>query len=154
VKSKFDYKSAYFHLVSLVAIVTIIFAAISGGRGLLRLVFPVLSMDQYTWERVESFEAYKRSSPNPVHAVRPRTGPGMSVDETVAEPVDEGSSDAELRQSWEQERALLVSGQKRRGLWSLIESLVSLVVVIPIYWWHRRAAKRLPGLAVDKENPE
>jgi hypothetical protein len=138
-KSKLDWRAAYFHLVSLVCIITLIIGAINAGQGILKLAFPVLSMDQYTWERVQSFEAYKRNQ-EPMMVKSPR--PPVPVEDTVAAEAPE-PTDEELRKQWQDERGLLIEGQRRRGLWSLVQALVIIVIVLPIFWWHRRATKLL-----------
>lgn len=139
-KSRFDWRSAYFNLVSLVGMIVMIIAAITGGHGLLKLALPRLSLNQYDWERMESFEAFKRNYPFGISHGRPvKPVPGDSAAESeVGEPSDE-----ELRTEWEEQRRLLIEGQKRNGLWSLMESLMSLVIVLPVFWWHRRKAKQL-----------
>ncbi len=144
-KSRFDWRSAYFHLVSLVGIIVIIIAAITAGHGILKLAFPALSMDQYNWERTQSFESYKRNQ-DPGSVKMPR----RPVEDTVAaESAD--ISDDELRRMWQDERDLLIEGQRRRGLWSVIESMVTIVIVLPIFWWHRRSAKLLKEPDSDEE---
>ena len=136
-KGRFDWKAAYFHLVSLVAIIFFLFAAVSAGQGLLRMLFPALSMDTYQWETVESFEAFKRQSgdigPKPV-----RPGPDR-VDTTAAVQ----KTDEQLRSEWEEHKRLAVEGHRRLGLWGLLESLVTMAVAIPVLLFHRRQAKRL-----------
>ena len=146
-KSRFDWRAAYFHLVSLVGIIVLIIAAITTGHGILKLAFPALSMDQYNWERVQSFESYKRNL-DPGHAKTPR-GP-MAVEDTITSDREDVPED-ELRRQWQDEREMLIQGQQRRGLWSVIESLVTVVVVMPIFWWHRRAAKLLKEPEKDEE---
>ncbi len=141
-KGRFDWKAAYFHLVSLVAIIFFLFAAMLAGQNLLRMLFPALSMDTYQWETVESFEAFKRQSgdlgPKPA-----RPGPDQ-VDSTIAVQ----KTDEQLRSEWEEHKRLAVEGQKRRGLWGLLESLVAMAVSVPVLLFHRRQAKRL------REEPE
>ena len=105
-KSKFDWRAAYFHLVSLVCIITLIIGAINAGQGILKLAFPVLSMDQYTWERVQSFEAYKRNQ-EPMMVKSPRQP--VPVEDTVAAEATE-PTDEELRKQWQGERSLLIEG--------------------------------------------
>jgi hypothetical protein len=146
-KSRFDWRAAYFHLVSLVGIVVLIIAAITAGHGVLKLAFPALSVDQYNWERIQSFESYKRSlDPDRVKSSR---RPVVASDSIEAERGD--ISDDELRRQWQEERGLLIEGQRRTGLWSLVESLVTAIVVMPIFWWHRRAAKMLKEPETDEE---
>ncbi|HEX9751389.1 MAG TPA: hypothetical protein VGB22_08925 [candidate division Zixibacteria bacterium] len=132
-KSKFDWRAAYFHLVSLVGIIVILIAAIQGGHGLMRILFPKLAINEYEWQKVSTLEQYKRSNPRPA-------APAVGEDQTAQQP---DKSDAQWRQEWEEYRQTAVEGQKRRGLWNLLESLMTLIVAIPIFWWHRRAARRL-----------
>jgi len=141
-KGRFDWKAAYFHLVSLVAMIFFLFAAVSAGHGILRLFFPALSMDSYAWESVESFQAYKRQfgdvGPKPAR-------PGPDQADT---PVGTRLTEEELKQGWEEHKRLAVEGGKRRGLWNLLESLAAMAVAAPILIFHRRQAKRL------KDDPE
>ncbi len=136
-KGRFDWKSAYFHLVSLVAMIFFLFAAVSGGQGLMRMVFPALSMDPYQWETVESFDAFKRQrgdmGPKPV-----RTGPDSP--DTLATVT---KTDAELRSEWEEHKRFAVEGQKRSGMWNVLQSLATMAVAIPVLLFHRRQAKRI-----------
>ena len=140
-KSRFDWRAAYFHVVSLVAVIVFIVAAIGAGHGILRLALPTLSMNQYDWERAESFEAYQRHpdarAPRRV-APRPVEPPDSIGEQT--QPVE---TEEDLRKDWQDTRNLLIQGERRRGLWSLIQSMVTLIIVLPIFWWHRRSAKRL-----------
>ena len=62
----------------------------------------------------------------------------VPVEDTVAAESTEPTNE-ELRQQWQDERSLLIEGQRRRGLWSLVEALVIIVIVLPVFWWHRRA---------------
>ena len=141
VKSKFDWRAAYFHVVSLVAMIVILIAAINVGHGVLQLAFPALSMNQYDWEQVESFQAYKDSR----GAHRPQIDPDAKPirPETPSEVSSGQESDQVLRQAWEERKVIMVEGQRRRGLWTLVEALVTGLIVLPIFWWHRREAKRL-----------
>ena len=45
-KSKFDWKAAYFHLVSLVGVSIILISVIGAGHAVLSLALPTLSMNQ------------------------------------------------------------------------------------------------------------
>lgn len=144
-RTKFDWRAAYFHIISLVAIIILLFALISVGHGILRLAFPKLSMNPYEWEQVESFEAYKRSASPEGPKARPAP---VNVTDTLTRA---NVSDEQLHQSWEEHRVVAVEGQRRTGLWELLESLVSAIVVVPIFWWHRRAVKRLKPL---EDSPE
>lgn len=136
-KTKFDWRAAYFNVVSLVGVIVFLIAAINGGHGLLRMMVPKLSMPQYEWQQVQSFEAYKNGRGKPRWAARP-------VEESAATPVDvqEEDSEEELRRAWAEHRTLAIEGEKRRGLWDLLQAMVTLVVAVPVYWWHRRGAKR------------
>ncbi|HWO56161.1 MAG TPA: hypothetical protein VNN55_01210 [bacterium] len=136
-KGRFDWKAAYFHLVSLVAVIFFLFAAVSGGHGLLRMLFPALSMQSYEWESVESFTAFKRQYGDGVLNLA-RPGPERPNSATSAPVTDE-----ELRQAWEEHKRLAVEGQKRQGLWNLLESLATLAVAVPVLLFHRRQAKKL-----------
>lgn len=136
-KGRFDWKALYFHVVSLVAMLFFLFGAVHGGQGLLRMLFPSLSMDTYQWETVESFAAYKRQWGE----AGPKTArPGPDTPDTVSFPE---KTEAELRQNWEEHKRLAVEGQKRTGLWDMLESLATMAVAIPVLLFHRRQAKRL-----------
>lgn len=136
-KGRFDWKAAYFNLVSLVAMIFFLFAAVTGGRALLQMAFPALSMPEYEWRSVESFTEYKqRYEREPVEIKRP------GADEPVPSE-DTKKSEEELRRDWEQHKHLALEGQKRNGLWRLFESLATLAVAIPVLLFHRRQAKRL-----------
>ena len=136
-KGRFDWKALYFHLVSLVAMLFFLFGAVNGVQGLMRMLFPSLSMDTYQWESVESFEAYKRQwGENGPKIARP----GPDTPDTASVPQ---KTDAELRQAWEEHRRLAVEGQKRTGLWRFLESLATMAVAVPVLLFHRRQAKRL-----------
>ena len=145
-KGRFDWKAAYFNLVSLVAMIFFLFAAVSAGQGLLRMLLPSLSMDSYQWETVESFEAYKRQNGETGPKVAPRPGPD-AVDTTSAPR----KTDAELRTEWEEHRRLAVEGEKRRGLWIMLQSLATIVVAVPVLLFHRRQVKRLKEEAEPQE---
>lgn len=141
-KGRFDWKAAYFNLVSLVAIIFFLFAAVSAGQGMLRMLLPSLSMDSYQWETVESFEAYKRQSGDYAPKVA-RPGPD-NPDSVVTTP----KTEEQLRTEWAEHKRLAIEGQKRRGLWNLLESLVTMAIAIPVLLFHRRQATRL------KDEPE
>lgn len=136
-KGRFDWKAAYFHLVSLVAMIFFLFAAVSGVQGLMRMVFPSLSMDSYQWETVESFDAFKRQYGD--RGVKP-VRPGPDVPDTAAVAA---KSDDELRTEWEEHKRFAVEGQKRSGLWVFLQSLATAAVAVPVLVFHRRQAKRL-----------
>lgn len=136
-KGRFDWKAAYFHLVSLVAMIFFLFAAVSGVQGLMRMVFPSLSMDPYQWETVESFEAFKRQRGDFAPKMA-RPGPDAPDTAQVAAMTED-----ELRQAWEEHKRFAVEGQKRTGMWNLLQSLATMAVAIPILLFHRRQAKRL-----------
>jgi hypothetical protein len=135
-KGKFDWRAAYFNVVSLVAILFFLFAAVSAGQGLLRMAFPKLSLASYEWETVESYQAYKMREGASMAPVK-RPGPEL-VDTLHPAPTE-----AEMRQAWEDHRRLAVEGERRRGLWGLLESLVTIVIAVPVLIFHRRAARRL-----------
>ena len=137
-KSKFDWRAAYFNVVSLVGVIVFLIAAINGGHGLLRMIVPKLSMPQHEWQRVQSFEAFKSGRGKPRWALRLAERP---VDAPEDAQVEE--SEEELRTAWAEHRELAIEGEKRRGLWDLLQAMVTLVVAVPVYWWHRRGAKRL-----------
>ena len=144
-KSKFDWRAAYFNLVSLVGIIVFLIAAINGGHGLMRMIVPKLSMPQHEWKQVQSFEAYKNRRGKPSRAARLAEGLVEGPTEGAAEAQVE-ESEEELRREWAEHRELAIEGEKRRGLWNLLQALVTLVVAVPVYWWHRRGAKRLKDL--------
>ena len=52
-KTKFDWRAAYFNVVSLVAVIVFLAAANGAGHGVLRLIFPTLSMNQDDWQQVK-----------------------------------------------------------------------------------------------------
>jgi hypothetical protein len=137
-KGKFDWRSVYFHIVSLVAMITLLVAAVSCGHGILTTAFPLLSIDKYEWRQVESFTAFKGQTVSARAEGGPATAPGDSVVPSTT------PDETKLRAVWEENRHLVIEGQRRRGLWMVLQSLVTIVVVVPIYWWHRRGAKRLP----------
>ncbi|MEW5701007.1 MAG: hypothetical protein AB1792_02085 [Candidatus Zixiibacteriota bacterium] len=137
-KTRFDWKAAYFHVVGLVAIITLLIAVIAAGHAALRLAFPTLSLDSYQWQQVRSFAAYKRATVGP--------GPkGRAPIEATGERETGAAtmSEDELRQAWEEYRSLVVEGERHDGLWQLMQSFITVVITLPIFWWHRRAAKRL-----------
>lgn len=137
-KTKFDWRAAYFNVVSLVGVIVILIAAISGGHGVLRMIVPKLSMPQYEWQQVQSFEAYKNGRGKPRRVVRPLAEPAeVAADETGED------SEEELRRAWAEHRDLAIEGEKRRGLWDLLQAMATLIVAVPVYWWHRRGAKQL-----------
>ncbi len=136
-KGRFEWKAAYFHLVSLVAMIFFLFAAVSGVQGLMRMLFPSLSMDTYQWETVESFDAFKRQYGD--RGVKPaRPGPDAPDTANVVE-----KSDEELRREWEEHKRFAVEGQKRSGMWVLLQSLATIAVAVPVLIFHRRQAKRI-----------
>jgi hypothetical protein len=136
VKGKFDWRATYFNVVSLVAIIFFLFAAVSAGQGLLRMAFPKLSLASYEWETVESYQAFKLREGG---AIAPSKRPGPEVADTLRRaPTEE-----ELHQAWEDHKQLAVEGARRSGLWGLLESFVGLLVAVPVLLYHRRAAKRL-----------
>ena len=139
--TRFDWKAVYFHLVSIIAIITLLVAAINTGQAVLMLIFPRLSMSPYDWEEVESFQAYKRGHHET--AVVPVRNAGDTTATRTAPMTEQ-----ELRDAWQEHRTLAIEAQKRRGLWNLMEAMVVVVVALPVFWWHRRAAKRMrPGEA-------
>lgn len=140
-KSRFDWRGTYFNLVSFVAIVVLLVAVIIAGNNILRLAMPQMSLSQHEWRQVESFEEFKRFHRREPTRVRPKGPPG-AVDTTSAATAEE-ESEAELRAEWQEQRTLLIEGQKRRGIWSLLQAIVTIIVVFPVFWWHRRKAKEL-----------
>jgi hypothetical protein len=138
-KTRFDWRAAYFHLVSLVAMIVILISVINLGHGVLQLAFPTLSMNQYDWEQVESFQAYKDARGARRAVVDPDAQPKRP--DTPAEVSQGQESDQQLRTAWQERRTVMVEGQRRRGLWMLVEAIVTALIVYPIFWWHRRQAK-------------
>ncbi|MBD3298139.1 MAG: hypothetical protein GF341_05745 [candidate division Zixibacteria bacterium] len=139
-KSRFDWRGTYFNLVSFVAIVVLLVAVIIAGNNILQIAMPQMSLSQHEWRQVESFEAFKRFHPREPTRIRPKSPP-ETVD-TLSSATEE-DTEAELRAEWQEQRTLLVEGQKRRGLWSLLQAIVTIIVVFPVFWWHRRKAKEL-----------
>ena len=135
-KARFDWRAAYFNVVSLVAVIVFIVAAIEVGHGVLRLIFPTLSMNQNEWQQVQSYEAYRlwRGTPREAPRALPAAGGGTAA---AAATVDE----EQLRAEWNEYRLLTIEGERRRGLWDMLQALVTLIVALPVFWWHRRGAK-------------
>ena len=136
-KGKFDWRAAYYNVVSLVAMIFFLVGAVQAGHGVLRVVFPTLSIDRYEWERVQSYEAFK-NNPGDFYG-RPKPVREMG-DTSAAAPVP---SEEEMHHLWEEHRKLVVEGERRQGFWGMLEPLGTMVVAVPILWFHRRAAKRL-----------
>jgi hypothetical protein len=145
VKSKFDWRAAYFNVVCLAGVIVFLIAAIGAGHGALRLVFPSLSMDEHDWRQAESFEAYKRWGGKDIRAPRPVVEPAGNAIEAESNATEE-----ELRTEWAEYRELLIEGEKRRGLFDLMQSLMTLIIAVPVYWWHRRGARAVRSEDVEK----
>jgi len=143
-KAKFDWKAAYFHIVSLVAVIVLLVAVIAAGHAILQLVFPTVSLSSLEWQQVQSFAAYKRAG----GAGGPR---GHVSQPTDTSHVVAATSESELREAWEEYRSLVVEGERHSGLWSLLQTFVTIVVTLPVFWWHRRAAKRLKPIEEPEE---
>jgi hypothetical protein len=143
-KAKFDWKAAYFHIVSLVAVIVLLIAVIAAGHAILRLAFPTLSLNSLEWQQVQSFAAYKRAGGT--EGPRGRVAQPIDTSHAVA-----ATSEAELRQAWEEYRSLVVEGERHSGLWGLLETFVTIIVTLPVFWWHRRAAKRLKLIEEPEE---
>lgn len=125
----------YLYLVCLVAAVTFLFVVGNGLWGVVGIVLPRLTINEYDYKIVSSFEHYKHGRPKMERAPQ----------ETEIETVD----DTELRRRWEEEKRLILDAEQRGGLREFIRMWVWMVILVPIYIFHWRAAKRLKDPDVD-----
>jgi len=132
---KFLLLQIYLYLICLVAAVTFLITAGNGLWGVVSIALPRLTIDEYDYKVVSSFEHYKYAPPKMERALQ----------ETKVKPVD----DAELRRRWEEEKRLILDAEQRGGLREFIRMWVWMVIVVPIYIFHWRAARRLKDTVDD-----
>jgi hypothetical protein len=125
----------YLYLVCLVAAVTFLFVVGNGLWGVVGIALPRLTVNEHDYKIVSSFEYYKHARPKMERAPQ----------EKEIEPVD----DAELRRRWEEEKQLILDAEQRGGLREFVRMWVWMIILVPIYVFHWRAAKRLKGPVVD-----
>ncbi len=126
----------YLYLICLVAVVTSIVLLGNGLWGLVRVAAPQLTISENEYKSVASFEYYRRSG-LPQKTIRAPKIPSDSLGVDLAE------NEAALRKYWEEERQLILDGERRGGLREFVRMWVWLIVVAPIYLFHWRAVRRL-----------
>jgi hypothetical protein len=130
----------YLYLVCLVTVIAFVIASAAMIWGGFRMALPRLALREHDYKIISSFEYYKNSR----HEAR------VSEKETPVEPL----SQDELRRLWEEEKRLTVDAEQRGGLSQLIQAGIWVVIVVPIYFFHWRAARRLKEPAAEPEGVE
>ena len=119
----------YFYLICLVVAVVVLIVVGNGLWGAVSMAFPRLTMNDRDYKAISSFEHYRANQPKRAEFQQ----------ETEQRPVDQ----TELRRRWEEEKQLLIDTERRSGLREFIRMWVWIIIVVPIYFIHWRAAKKL-----------
>jgi len=119
----------YLYLICLVTAITFLIVVGNGLWGVVGMVLPRLTISQDDYKTISSFEHYKNS--------RARLDRPQEISKTGQ--IDE----TELRLRWEEEKLLVLDSERRIGLREFIRMWVWIVLVVPIYLFHWRAARRL-----------
>jgi len=137
---KFLLLQIYLYLICLVAAVTFLFVVGNGLWGVVSIALPRLTIDEYDYKVVSSFEHYKYARPK---VVRPD-------EDTEIDSVD----DVELHRRWEEEKQLILGAERRGGLREFVRMFVWMVIIVPIYIFHWRAARKLKDTIVEPPGAE
>jgi hypothetical protein len=119
----------YLYLICLASVIVFLFVVGNGLWGVVQLALPHLTISEYDYKIVSSFEHYKTSRPKMDPA-----RPGMEF-----EVVD----DAELRRRYEDERELILGAERRGGLREFVRMWVWMIVIVPVYFFHWRVARKI-----------
>ncbi|MFC1476059.1 hypothetical protein ACFLQW_03555 [Candidatus Zixiibacteriota bacterium] len=129
-------RQIYLYLICLVSVVAFLVIGGDGLWGVVEMASPQLTISEYDYKIVSSYEHFKTAWPK-----MDRVHPGAEI-----EIVD----DDELRRKYEDERRLILDAERRHGLREFIRMWVWMIIIVPIYLFHWRTARRLksePGEA-------
>ncbi len=130
----------YLYLVCLVSAVIFLFVVGNGLWGVVEMAIPKLTISEYDYKIVSSYEHFKTSRPK-----TDRAHPAAEI-----EVVDED----ELRRRYEEERRLILDAERRGGLREFVRMWVWMIILVPIYLFHWRTARKLKPESEDPDTTD
>jgi hypothetical protein len=92
--------------------------------GTIRIAAPGFTLSRWEWEKVATFQSFKTDWEKTEGALQ--------------------LPDDELRIRWEDKREVAIAKERREGWQNLIQNLICLLVVTPLFIIHWRLARRMP----------
>jgi len=129
----------YLYLVCLVTVIAFVIAAAAMIWGGVQIALPKLTIYEQEYKKISSFEYYKDSRPE---------RKTVEADSTAA-PI----GDDRLRRLWEEEKQLTLDAERRAGLRQVIQAGIWVVIVVPLYLLHWRAARKLKDPSGEPTQP-
>jgi hypothetical protein len=115
----------YAYVVSLICVCLLIVFLGKGLYGLVQIFFPDVTLASWEWKRVATLESYKNDVENP--KIQCEQGyRDVNVRRVKY-------TDKEWNEKWENEKKVLILGEKRIGRESIIYMIIYMIISIPIY---------------------
>jgi hypothetical protein len=114
-------KQIYAYCVCAVAMLVGIIFIVNGIYGIVKIAAPELTISQYSWSNIATFQSFKTEWEKNKESLQ--------------------LTDEELKVRWEDKRAVALMGEKREGTQNLVNMLIAVVIVAPVFFVHWRLAR-------------
>ena len=124
----------YYQLASVILLLILVGFSISGLWGLVKIIAPKLTAENYEWKMVSSFDRYAQDK------YREKNGVYFSKFEKEDTTVALTREQVEVK--WKAAQQNVLDDEQREGLRMIMLWFVVLLVCLPLYLYHHQAVKK------------
>jgi hypothetical protein len=114
-------RQIYAYTVCVISLIVGVVYIATGIYGIVRIAAPEFTVSQREWKTIATFQSFK-------------TDWERSEKSSVL-------TDEELRVRWQDRRDVTLMGEKREGAQNLVNMLIALVIIAPVFLLHWRLAR-------------
>ncbi len=122
----------YYQAASVILLVTLVGFSISGLWGLVRVVFPTLTLSSYEWKGFSTLDGYVEKN----YVQKDGGYVPLAGRDTTRYSLEQ------VKPKWEAARATLMEGERREGFQQILYWVIALVVCLPLYLYHHGFVRR------------
>ncbi len=124
----------YYQLASVILLLVLVGFSISGLWGLVTIAIPKLTVQNYQWKTVSTFDRYAQD--------KYREKNGVFYSELEKEDSAQAFTREQVESKWRSAREEVLNDEQRSGLQMIMLWAVVVIVCLPLYLYHHKAVKK------------
>jgi hypothetical protein len=126
----------YYQLASVILLLVLVGFSISGLWGLIKIAIPKLTIANYEWKTVSTFDRYAQDK------YREKNGLYFQKFEKEDTTVSSAFTREQIETKWKSAQQDVLDDEQREGLQRIMLWFVVVLVCLPLYLYHHKAVKK------------
>lgn len=124
----------YYQLASVILLLVLVGFSISGLWGLVKIVIPKLTTENYEWKMVSTFDRYVQD--------KYREKNGLYFTRLEKEDSAAALTREQMEVKWQSAQRNILDDEQREGLRMIMLWIVVVIICLPLYLYHHKAVKK------------